>query len=49
MRWIKETEAKESFAELLEEVAQGETVVILRGGLKIANPDASDAGVPTLT
>ena len=36
MRWIKEAEAKERFPELLEEVAQGETVVILRGSLKIA-------------
>ena len=36
MRWIKEAEAQERFPELLEEVAQGETVVILRGGLKIA-------------
>ena len=36
MRWVKESEAKERFPELLEEVAEGGTVVILRGGVKIA-------------
>ena len=36
MRWIKEAEAKERFAELLEEVEQGETVAIVREGRKIA-------------
>ena len=36
MRWIKESEAQERLPELIEEVAQGGTVVILRGGVKIA-------------
>ena len=36
MRWMKEDEVKENFPELLEEVVKGETVVIMRGSLKIA-------------
>ena len=36
MRWMSEDEVKENFPELLEEVVKGETVVILRGSLKIA-------------
>ena len=36
MRWIKEDEAQERFAELLEEVERGETVDIVRKGKQVA-------------
>lgn len=36
MRFIQEEEAKECFPELLEAVASGESVAIIRNGFKVA-------------
>ncbi len=36
MRFIQEEEAKESFSELIEAVANGESIAIIRNGFKVA-------------
>jgi prevent-host-death family protein len=50
MRTITATEASRSFAALLDEVGKGETVIVTRGGRRIAaiGPAASGNGADVL-
>ena len=44
MRTVTATEASRSFAALLDEVERGETVVVTRGGRRIASIGPASAG-----
>lgn len=44
MRTVTATEASRSFAALLDEVERGETVVVTRGGKRIASIGPASAG-----